>query len=67
MSGNRYVMHDENGNTYIETISSLVGSNKLANALWEINPKNKNDIEIDNLIKGESYQVIEVDVYKRQM
>ena len=60
MSGNRYVMHDENGNTYIETISSLVGSNKLANALWEINPKNKNDIEIDNLIKGESYQVIEV-------
>ena len=60
MSGSRYVLHDENGNTYIETIASLSGSNKLDSALWEINPKNNPTVELTNLIVGESYQVIEV-------
>lgn len=60
MSGSRYVLHDENGNTHIETIASLSGSNKLDSALWEINPKNNPTVELTNLIVGESYQVIEV-------
>ncbi len=60
MSDNRYVLHDENGNTYIETITSIVGSNKLSNVLWKINPKNNAVVELNNLIINESYQIIEV-------
>ncbi len=60
MSGNRYVLHDDEENTYIDTITSLVGSNKLSDALWEINPKTNAVVELTGLILGDSYQVIEV-------
>lgn len=60
MSGNRYVLHDAHGNTYIETITELVESDKLDSALWEINSKNTNGIRITNLILNEQYEIIEV-------
>ena len=57
---NEYVLHDSNNkvSSYV-FINSLSTYNNLASVLWSINPSENNKLEIDNLILGRTYQVIE--------
>lgn len=57
---NKYVLHDSNNkvSSYV-FINSLSTYNDLASVLWSINPSENNKLEIDNLILGRTYQVIE--------
>lgn len=54
------MLHDNNNkvSSYV-FINSLSTYNDLASVLWSINPSENNKLEIDNLILGRTYQVIE--------
>lgn len=59
-SDNKYVLHNADGNTYLESIDSIPTYGKLSEVIWELNMQEKHMIEVPNLILGKTYQVIEV-------